>query len=783
MFNKHIVLTLGCILLPLLGWSQHQISGTITDDRNDPLIGATVRLLNEQRGAISNAEGFFELVNLKDGTYFLEFSFLGFESIRRTVTLAGTSASLEITLSQVPAQLNEIIVSANQRLQDIQSTAASVSAIDNKRVNQLQVKQFSELNSIAPNFRAYDDGTTGSYTMFASRGISTYSSVPAVGLYVDEVPYFTTLAFPLALSDIEQIEVLRGPQGTLYGRNALAGVIKIKTKRPRNQLSGFATAGYGNMNGQEFGLGLNAPLVKDKLFLRINANYTSRAGFVRNTFNGKDLQNRQTADGNVRLKYFASDRLSFALTYGLQYRTSDGYVFALANPNLSFQDILRDNPYTANFNEDVTRDATTHNVAFNATYDFEKFHLTSVTAFQHTGQSNVDEYDYTPLEIQSARSSLAYQNISEELRISSNGSGPLHWTSGIFLFRTRDRNNDTFVSGKDNVQDPSAPNERTDITERIQTGLAIYGQASYDLTPKLTATGGLRYDYEEAKASVNRTFSTPAIPEGSFEASAQFTAISPKLSLSFQALPQLFLFANAARGYRPGGLNTFVTNPADAPYDPENTINVEVGIKSSTLSNRLTFNLTGYWIRYTNQQVFTLLDAGTFNFGTDNIGESRSMGLEVESQWLAAKGLTVNMNFAYLNTEILNFVSKGLNPVTFEEISIDESGNQLPASPEYSGNININYILPLTERLNLESSVDYNYQSEVFWDLSNNYSQSAYGLLNARLGVTSKHVDFFLWGKNITNEAYFSYGYGVSGFNAASFGLPLTFGATVTGKF
>ncbi|MEM6736996.1 MAG: TonB-dependent receptor [Bacteroidota bacterium] len=762
--------------------AQYQIKGTVNDENAEPLPGATILLLNTSKWALSDADGSFVIKDVEGGTYFAEISYLGFLTSQQKIEV-DRNVEIDFEISTTQEQLEEVVVSVNRRLEDIQKTASAVSAIQSKQVEQLQIKQFGELNSIAPNFRSYDDGGTGSFSIIASRGISTIDLVPTIGLYVDDVPYFTTLAYPLALSDVEQIEILRGPQGTLYGRNALAGVIKITTKRPSNKLGGFATAGFGNLDSHEFGIGLNAPILDNKFLLRTNVNYTNRDGFVRNNFNDKDLQNRETLDGNFKLKYFANDRFSLSLIYGLQHRESLAYAFAIATPDNSFQDILANTPNQANINEDVFRKSTTHNVALNATYDFDKFNLTAVTAYQYTDQSRVDDFDLTPLIIQSAESEFDFRNISQEIRLASNGQRAFEWTTGIFAYKTQNETDDILFSGADNIQDPFAPNQRNDETERKQEGIAVFGQTSYNLTNKLKLTGGLRFDYEEASASVTQVSSVPGLPVNSFDESADFTALSPKLSLGYQAKTDVFLFVNIARGFRPGGINTFVTNPADAPYDPENTINYEAGLKSNFMNNRIKFNVTGFYIRYSDQQVFTVLDVGTFNFGTDNVGKSRSLGLEIESQWVATKGLTFSTNLGYLNTEILDYISSGIDFNTGAEIQNDESGNDLPVSPEFNGNLNANYILPINDRFNLETSVDYIYQTEIFWNVQNDITQDAYGLLNAKIGVTSKNMDVFFWGKNLTDIAYFSYGYGVGGFSGASFGLPQTYGFTVTGKF
>jgi len=168
-----------------------------------------------------------------------------------------------------------------------------------------------------------------------------------------------------------------------------------------------------------------------------------------------------------------------------------------------------------------------------------------------------------------------------------------------------------------------------------------------------------------------------------------------------------------------------------------------------------------------------------FVLGIDNIGESRSFGLEFESQWAVTKGLNVKMNLGYLNTKVIDY-----SPIDFETgIPNDLSGNELILAPDFNGNININYTKALSKKINIEASVDYNYQSEFSFNFENDVKQESYGLLGSRIGLTSKNIDFFIWGKNITDEVFFSYGYGVGNFRAAVFGLPQTYGATLTTKF
>ncbi|MEO0573194.1 MAG: TonB-dependent receptor, partial [Bacteroidota bacterium] len=487
---------------------------------------------------------------------------------------------------------------------------------------------------------------------------------------------------------------------------------------------------------------------------------------------------------NFRLRYYANDKLSIKLQYSLQRRESNAYAFVLATPDNTLQDILANTPFEVSFNEDVFRETLTQNLALNLKYDFDSFSLNSITAYQDTDLDALDEFDFSPLSIQAAGRGLKYQNVSQEIRLASTSNNMFSWIAGAFLYRNSNDDGNDFITGPDfGLIDPDfaalVPFTRFDKADIVQQGYALYGQATFNITDKFDVSGGLRYDFEENETTINRTFDSSVFPSTSFSGSTDFDSFSPKIALSYQANDQTFVFANVARGFRPGGVNQFVLDETQTGFDSENTLNYELGIKNNFFNNRLKLNLTGFFITYNNQQVFTLLNLANFDLGTDNIGESRSFGLELESEWAVTRGLSLGLNLGYLNTEVLEF-----SPVDFNTGQpVDFSGNELPISPEFNGNVNLNYIQPIGKKINFESSLDYTYQSDVFFDVGNELLQEAYGILNGRIGITSKNLDLFVWGKNITDETYFSYGFGVSGFNNAAFALPQTYGVTLTGKF
>ncbi|MGD1947444.1 MAG: TonB-dependent receptor [Croceivirga sp.] len=768
---------------------ENTLTGTVTDSNGDKVLGANILILESSKGATTNENGIFTIERLDNGAYYIQVSYLGYQTLTKSIVINGDTVQ-DFTISRTPGQLNEVVVSANRKLQDIQNTPASVSYINSEQIQQRQVQELGELNTIAPNLRVFDDGGTGSFNVISTRGISSIDLNPTVGFYVDDVPYFTTFSFPLELSDVDNIEVLRGPQGTLYGRNALGGVIKIKTKKPTNTVSGYLRAGLGNLKSVDISAGFNAPLVKDKLFFRAITTISEREGFVRNTFLEKDLQNRKAIDANLKLKYFANDKLRFGLLYNVQRRESNAYAFILPqaiDPSFtSFQDVIENRPFEVAYNEDVFRISTTQTIALDTKYDFVGFELTAVTAYQTTGQNRTDEFDFSIADVQSISGIFDLTNLSQELRLASSGDEKFDWTFGAFGYRNTIFNDAIFRFGSDlafinPLFAGVVPLLRSETTDLGQNGLAFFGQGEYELTDKLSLTLGLRYDIEESSAEVLRESST-INEEIAFDINADFNALSPKAILGYQITDDAFIYSSYARGFRPGGINTFVADKESAIFQPETTDNFELGLKTNWLNNRIKANLTGFYINYKNQQQFTVIDFDTFITGTDNIGESRTAGIELETEFLISKGLTLGLNGGYLNTEIIEYEGFVPDPVN-GLVEVDFAGKQLILAPEFNASGNLQFIQPINSKINFEFNADYTYQSEYFFDLDNLNFQEGFGLLNGRVGLTSKNLDFFIWGKNLTDETYFSYGYGISGFVSAAFGIPQTYGASITTKF
>lgn len=792
-------------LLSILGSqlsAQYRLTGTISDEDGQPLIGATISIMGTAKGAITDADGTFVLQDLSPGKYFLAFAFIGFEVQQKEVYL---SQDQQVNVKMVTSSLalGEVIVSANKQLQNVQQTPIAMTAIRSKKIEQLQINELNELNRVAANFNSYDDGG-GSTQVFASRGIYTTDVVPTMGIYVDEVPFFSSYGFPTLLNDIERIEILKGPQGTLYGRNALAGAVNIITKRPTNRTKGFMQFGYGNLNQVNASAGVSFPVVKGKLFAKVNAGYSQRDGYIDNVAIGTDnLLGRESLTTGFKMDYYPTDRLSLSLSAGLEVREVNAYALlgGFGASGATLDSLKEASPYEVNFDRQGIYNTTTTYNALKVSYDFPKATLSSISSLQYyiTDRDNED-FDFSPFDINYiSNASNSNYTLSQELRINSTDNSKLNWIGGAYLYHV-DREDIT-----PNVSTELAGNSAGAYTQRLdantrQTGIALFGQVDHALTSRLGVLLGLRYEVEWTDISALRehfrngqnfedsgnTVLTPNGPlpspllNSSFRTDATFDAFSPKVGLNYEMSDDLFLFGNVARGYRPGGLNQFVDNEDAAQYEPEFSWNYELGVKSTWLDDRLKANLTAFYINWEDQQLFTAVDINTFNFGVDNIGESTSQGMELEINYLPAKGFDLIANIGYLDTKITDFEVVG-----FAGETVNNNGNQQGYSPEWNGNFSANYEKRLGSKTTAFLGFDYIFQSEMFFDPENIVRQDAYGIINSRIGVTHRGFEVSLWGKNITDEVYFSYGYsvgaGVASF--ASYGLPATYGFTTTYKF
>lgn len=764
----------------LVAQNNATISGKITDARNLPVQDVAVHILNTNIGVFTDAAGNFSIPNLHAGSYIISFSATGYATENKNIDVADVPANLNIQLADATTQLGDVVVTAEKKEASLQKIPVSITALSSKQVNEYRLWNSKELTSIVPNLYSNNSGDERNVTSI--RGITTTSYDPAVATYIDGVNQFSLDTYIGTLVDVERVEVLRGPQGTLYGRNAMGGVINIITKQPTNETNAFAEVNIGNYNQQRYTAGFRTPLIHNKLFLGVAGVFNKRDGFYTNAFNNSSYDDLNTFTGNVYLKYLPTANWSVTLNVKNQSNRNSG-AFPLAG---SLEEAFA-TPYVIKQNAVAKMIDNNLNASLNINHAGTGFNFTSLTAWQNNHRyynapldGDFSEFDVITIINDYGKKWNNVKAFTQEFRFTSpaNTASRLNWTTGAYFFHQNIPNKQATHFGENAVWVVGDANFATiNTTTGNNTGAAAYGQASYAITKKLDIVAGLRYDYENRKMEVmgeyQRDGEQAIVTVPDTAASANFSAVSPKLGLSYEVAANTQVFATYSRGYRTGGLTQLSSDPSQPPlypYDPEYSNNFEAGAKNSFLQGRLQLNITAFYTHVNNVQVPTLIlpDAITV---TKNTGTLNSKGVEAEIAATPLKGLELGYNFGYThavyNTLKVSMGGSEVNLYDARQIFTPDVTSMLAA--QYSYTISKKHQLQVTVR------GEWSYLGTTYFDIANTIKQSPYSLFNIRAGFSTKKFSLFFWERNAGNKEYIAYAYD---FGAVHLGDPRTYGVT-----
>ncbi|HKR07135.1 MAG TPA: TonB-dependent receptor [Bacteroidia bacterium] len=748
------------------------LSGKITDSKSSGISKASVYLLNTNLGTVTNDQGEFSIPGILPGNYTVQISAINYATATKNITLSSDKPeSLNIPLNSSSRQLDEVVVTAQKKEEALQNIPVTITSLSSRQVQEYRLWDAKEISAIVPNLYAADPGDNRNVTSI--RGITTTSYDPAVATYIDGVNQFGLDTYISQLFDVERIEILKGPQGTLYGRNAMGGVINIITKQPSNTLKGFAEVTLGDFKQQRFSAGVQAPIVKNKLFIGVAALYDSRDGFYTNEFTNSTFDKQHSISGNYYLKFIANSK--WAVTLNAKHRNlRNNGAFTL-----NYLDPTNEAPLEFVLNQNATTQMIddTYNGSLSVNYFGKGFNFTSQSAYQsnHHFYDKPIDADFSPLDgislINNYDGWNKVQVVTQELKFTSPtaSSSPLAWTAGIYLFYQDNPVKQAIHFGLDApLLNPYYPSDVTSesTTESNSRGAALYGQATYTLSHKLDFTAGARFDYEKKKYSLSP-------PDTG--ASVNFNAFSPRIGLSYHLAETNMLFTAYSRGYRTGGLSTDPSQPPLYPYKPEHSGNIEAGIKNNFFGNRLHLNIAGFFTSVTDAQVPALVlpDAITV---TRNAGKLESKGVEAEANVTPIKGLEASYSIGYTMAEYtkLNLPQDGA------EVNLE--GNKQIFTPDITSMLALQYSYDLGTKQQLRIVVrgEWMYLGKQYFDLANTISQEPYNLLNTRCGIAAKNFELMFWGRNLGDTKYISYSYD---FGAVHLGNPRTLGVTLTGKF
>lgn len=780
---KNVLLILAILAAGLSVQAQttHRLTGRIVNRNNEPVPYVTVHILNSSYNTVTDSAGNFSLQKLAGERFLIQFTRVGFEEKVQEINVTGNETSLNITLDPSVKELARVVVSADKRETVFKNLPVAVSVFNSRQLQEFRVWNVNELSSVVPSFYASEPGDKRNVSSL--RGITTTSYDPAIATYIDGVNQFTLDMYIPQLFDVDRVEVLHGPQGTMYGRNAMGGVLNITTRQPTNHVSGFAEISAGNYGLQRYTAAIRTPVIKDKLFIGAAGLYEGYHGYYKNDFNNSDFDKQHSIIGNYYLKYLPAANWSLTLNAKHADNRNNG-PFTLAYYDDQFK------PFHVNQNALTTMVDKTFNTSLTLNHTNSHFALTAQTAYQ----SNYRYYkqpidaDFSPIDAVSlinnyGRSWNHVNALTEEIRISSPAAiRRLQWTAGTFLFLQSSPNKQATRFGNDATMIGLTDSNFSTINSAKANGkgIALFAQGTYTLSSRFDITAGLRYDHEYKKQSILGEYQHDPNPDPVFayrtdtSGTATFNALSPKVSLLYKANEQNSVYASYSRGFRAGGLTPLSSDPSQPAlyvYKPEYSNNFEAGYRTGFLDKKAQLNFVLFYSTVNKAQLPTLVlpDAVTI---IKNVGTLYSKGLQADIDLAPVKGLEIMYQFGYTNASYHN-TSISVNGA---EQKID--GKKQIFTPDITSMLMAQYSYTLNEKKDIRVLLRGELKSfgRIYFDLLNTLSQSPYSLVNLRAGITNNKLGAYIWCRNLLNKKYLSYAYD---FGAAHNGDPMTIGATV----
>ena len=656
--------------------------------------------------------------------------------------------------------LDEIVVTDfKQNKRNLTSTA--VSTINVQQLHNQQIVNLKELTAIMPNFYMPDYGSYANTPVYI-RGIGTKSKGSAVGFYVDGVPHFESSAFNIDLSDIAAVNVFRGPQGTLYGRNTIAGILNVYTHNPLDYQRTRIKVGYGRYN-DFIAQASNYAKISEKFGISTAASYHHNDGMFTNHFLNEKADKLNEGEGRIGLYWRPTTNWLLHINSTLTYSEQNGYPYAP-------YDIVKDELLPISYNRNSTYRRLISSTGLNAQYENNHISFNSQTSYQFIKSHQGLDQDFTPQDVYFVDNSYHQNMLSQELTLKSNDKGRYQWIIGLFGMLLH---SNQFAETSYFTRDFSTPTTYKNPT----AGYAIYHQSSYNIWRGLSTTVGLRFDYEHAKTTYNQdkpTLSTGVTTHAKdFVSSASFRQFTPKFTLQYLTNKDNLYYISITRGYKPGGVNTIFKTDAERTYAPEYSWNYEVGTRLKFFNGRLTAEADLFYIDWRHMQTtYTVPGVGNV---IANAGHTDSKGFELSLAYHPIKSLQLNLNYGYTHARYLEYKKSARE---------DFSGNRLPMVPNHTLSLNGTYtIMPAGWFDKIVFNTGLTGLGRIYWADDNIVRQNFYATLNAKVSLTKGIFTWEVWGKNLTATNYMAYGFKASQGNYAQRGKPLTFGTAVSVSF
>jgi iron complex outermembrane receptor protein len=624
------------------------------------------------------------------------------------VAIAAPVQAQEVSADpQANAGIGEIVVSARRRKETIQQTPVAMTAIAPSQLEAAAAVKISDLQGSAPNVLITQQGSGAATANISIRGLSfadvEKSFDPTVAMVVDGIFIGTSTGQLLDFFDIESIEILRGPQGTLFGRNTIGGVINIKRSRPTGEFGGKFELGYGKFGSFTGKAVVNMPIVQDKLAAKFFYFHGETDGYYRDVLSGRRSGGGKTDNFGASFLMTPTENFNALLTLERQSQGFEPVDAAITNSSELFCTFLPAGGCDRNTTDDVytsfdpypsPSDGKPHHGSYRSpaatlemNWDAGGINITSVTGYRKSKERQTQSYSTAGLYDTDRRQQ--YHQFSQELRGSGKLTDTFDYVVGGYFFDSKYHiTQETWVFGANT----GAPQ---DTTGKAQT-YAAFGDFNWSFADQWRLSFGGRYTHDK-KEMQTLVGSTDLGPQ-----SASWSKFTPKVSIDFRPTNDLMVYGNWSRGYRSGGFNGrgLTTLTAATPFAPETVDSFEVGLKSAWFDRRLLFNLAAFYTKYKDMQQSTTVPGGPTGNQTlvTNVGGAKVKGIEMDLTAKPASDLIIRASIGYLNSRFNDFVTSDVvgtdvddNPVFG---NLDYSGNDLIYAPKLTASVNFEYKVP-----------------------------------------------------------------------------------------
>lgn len=640
----------------------------------------------------------------------------------------------------------------------------SVSVVDSGFINRHELQSITELTAVVPNFYMPEYGSKQNTPVYI-RGVGAKTKGSAVGFYVDGIPHFENSSFDVDMSNIASVTVFRGPQGTLYGRNAIGGIINVSTVSPLTYQGTQLKLGYGSHNDALFQFSHYNKL-GSKMGYSVAGGYHYNDGFYRNIFTNRYVDQLKDAYGRVALVWLLDNKWFLRVNSMLDYSNQGGYPYGKYNR-------LTGETEPVNYNRYSSYRRLLSTSGLNISYAGENISFSSQTAFQYIRDRQGIDQDFTSNDTYFVKNRLKQTMLSQEFILKSNNSSRYQWLWGAFAMTQHINNTvETQYITKDNA---FPTHYRIPVN-----ALAIYHQSTIKLFSGFSFIAGLRWDYENSSLKYLRETYQLSTDGARTEvknvnSSLHFNQITPKFALQYQdERNNNSYYFSVTRGYKAGGFNQTFQKEEETSFGPEYNWNYELGGKVHLLKDKLYAEAALYYIDWRQQQVNQTVP-GVGNV-IHNAGHSSSKGFELALNSSPLKNLSIALSYGYTYAKFIEYQKSA---------KLNYSGNMLPMVPRNTLSCSASYALYPSSTSFIDKIVltaGLTGIGKIYWAEDNEVAQNFYALLNAKISITSGIFTWECWGKNITDTHYNTYCFKSSA-DYAQVGKPAYFGTSLLVKF